>query len=75
MSKGTTKRMTKLSPKELARLTCLDCGVNVVTSGDWYLAKPEIWKDELGLGWYDNRFRPGYVPVSDDPIIPRGLIR
>jgi len=42
-----------LPPEVLARFVCLDCGVNVVESGDWYMARPEIW-DGLGLGWHDN---------------------
>jgi hypothetical protein len=33
---------------------CNDCGVDVLAIGDWYLATPEIWKQQLGLGWNDN---------------------
>jgi hypothetical protein len=33
---------------------CNDCGIDVLAIGDWYLAHPRIWKDELGLGWDDN---------------------
>src|SRR5262245_29613061 len=33
---------------------CNDCSVNVLEIGDWYLARPEIWENELGLGWGDN---------------------
>jgi hypothetical protein len=32
---------------------CNDCGVDVLASGDWYMADPKLWK-RLGLGWKDN---------------------
>jgi hypothetical protein len=32
---------------------CNDCGIDVLASGDWYMATPEVWKG-LGLGWDDN---------------------
>jgi len=44
----------RLSKKELARYRCNDCAVNVVEIGEFYMLNPEIWKDELGLGWSDN---------------------
>jgi hypothetical protein len=43
-----------ISAKELARPCCNDCGVNVITSGEYYMLKPAIWEEELGLGWTDN---------------------
>lgn len=46
--------MSKLSKKELARYRCNDCSDNVVTIGEFYMLHPEIWKDQLGLGWDDN---------------------
>jgi hypothetical protein len=46
--------MSKLSKEKLAHFRCNDCGVNVVEIGDWYMATPEIWKEQLGLGWNDN---------------------
>jgi hypothetical protein len=52
-SKNGRQKPNKLSAKALARFRCLDCGVNVVTSGDWYMATSEIW-EKLGLGWEDN---------------------
>jgi hypothetical protein len=48
------KKLTKLSPKELARYKCNDCGVNVVTIGEFYMLTPNIWERQLGLGWDDN---------------------
>jgi hypothetical protein len=33
---------------------CNDCGVDVLASGDWYMATPELWERRLGLGWNDN---------------------
>ena len=41
-----TKPVT-LSRKELARYRCNDCGVNVVTAGDFYMLQPKIWEDQL----------------------------
>jgi hypothetical protein len=46
--------MSKLSKEKLAHFRCNDCGVNVVEIGDWYMATPEIWKEQLSLGWNDN---------------------
>ncbi len=46
--------MSKLSKQVLARYRCNDCGVNVVEIGDWYMATPKIWRQQLGLGWDDN---------------------
>jgi hypothetical protein len=48
------KKTVRLPPKELARFRCNDCGVNVVTAGEFYMLKDEIWEDHLGLGWNDN---------------------
>jgi hypothetical protein len=33
---------------------CNDCGVDVLGIGEWYMAKPELWERQLGLGWSDN---------------------
>jgi hypothetical protein len=46
--------MTTLSKKALAHYRCNDCSVNVVTAGEFYMLHPEIWEDQLGLGWDDN---------------------
>jgi hypothetical protein len=43
-----------LPPQDLERLTCSDCNVNVLEIGEYYMAHPKIWDDELGLGWKDN---------------------
>ena len=48
------KKTVRLPPKELARFRCNDCGVNVVTAGEFYMLNDEIWEDQLGLGWDDN---------------------
>ena len=40
--------------KKLPKFPCNDCGIDVLAIGDWYLAHPKIWKEELGLGWDDN---------------------
>jgi hypothetical protein len=33
---------------------CNDCGVDVLTAGEWYMASPDIWQQQLGLSWSDN---------------------
>ena len=33
---------------------CIDCGVDVLQIGDWYMALPDLWEDKLGLTWDDN---------------------
>jgi hypothetical protein len=33
---------------------CNDCGVDVLKTGDWYLAHPKAWEDQLGLSCNDN---------------------
>ena len=42
------------SAEELARLKCLDCGVNVIEVGDYCMLHPALWTDQLHLGWDDN---------------------
>lgn len=36
------------------RFACNDCGVNVLTSGEFYMCTAKIWEEQLGLGWRDN---------------------
>jgi hypothetical protein len=49
------KRRRQPLPKDQRdRYTCNDCGVNVLTSGEFYMLHPEIWQGQLGLGWSDN---------------------
>ena len=33
---------------------CNDCGVDVLRTGNWYMATPELWEKKFGLGWNDN---------------------
>jgi hypothetical protein len=33
---------------------CNDCGVDCVKIGEYYMAGPELWTDQLGLGFDDN---------------------
>ena len=33
---------------------CNDCGVDVLRTGNWYMATPDLWEKKLGLGWNDN---------------------
>ncbi|WP_161853822.1 hypothetical protein [Bradyrhizobium sp. CCBAU 051011] len=44
----------ELSAAEIARVVCLDCGVNVIEIGDYCMLSPKVWRDQLGLGWDDN---------------------
>ena len=48
------KKTVRLPAKVLARYRCNDCGVNVVTAGEFYMLHLSIWEDQLGLGWNDN---------------------
>jgi hypothetical protein len=36
------------------RYRCIDCGVNVVAIGEFYMLKSALWEDQLGLGLSDN---------------------
>jgi hypothetical protein len=54
MTKRKVKAAVELTPEELARYACNDCGANVVTAGEFYMLRNEIWEDQLGLGWSDN---------------------
>jgi hypothetical protein len=47
------RAVVKLPPEVHARFKCIDCSVNILDVGDWYMADPEIWNG-LGLGWTDN---------------------
>jgi hypothetical protein len=44
----------KFSLEEIARHKCLDCGVNVIETGDYCMVRNEIWRDTFGLDWEDN---------------------
>jgi len=35
------------------RMNCVDCGINVVAVGDYYMVNKTVW-DRLGLMWTDN---------------------
>jgi hypothetical protein len=48
------QRDYQFSPDDIARHTCLDCGVNVIEVGDYCMVQEEIWRDTLALGWDDN---------------------
>jgi hypothetical protein len=53
-TKRKSKAATELSSEELAHYGCSDCGVNVVTIGEFYMLNPDIWGGQLQLGWDDN---------------------
>jgi hypothetical protein len=38
----------------MRKFLCNDCGVDVLVSGDWYMATAKVWEKQLGLGWNDN---------------------
>jgi hypothetical protein len=58
------------------RYECKDCGVDVLATGDWYMATPDLWGRQLGLGRDDNlclaclerRLGRPVVPLAD--IVP-----
>jgi hypothetical protein len=43
-----------LSKRAISRMKCIDCGMNTVEAGDWYMCPHEIWIGELGLGKADK---------------------
>jgi hypothetical protein len=44
-----------LSAEDLAQYACNDCGVNIVTAGEYgYMLQPQIWNEQLGLAYSDN---------------------
>jgi hypothetical protein len=43
-SRTKQKKEVNLSRRQLARYKCNDCPVNVVTAGEFYILKPEIWE-------------------------------
>jgi hypothetical protein len=55
---------------------CNDCGVDVLKIGDWYLAHPKVWEDQLGLSCNDNLCigcldkRLGREAICPDDITP-----
>jgi hypothetical protein len=51
---GRKRERAEAELADLAQYQCNDCGVNVVTAGEFYMLKPQIWEDELGLSWDDN---------------------
>jgi hypothetical protein len=71
----------RLSPEEIARYRCLDCGRNVIEIGDFCMLKPEIWEDELRLNASDNlcirciearlgrKLRPGLLSFCSTPTV------
>jgi hypothetical protein len=44
---------TKQTPDARRTYECKDCGRDVLQTGDWYMASPELWEG-LKLGWEDN---------------------
>jgi hypothetical protein len=47
-------RANTLSRKQQARCICNDCGVNVIEIGEYFMLNLDIWKNQLGLGAWDN---------------------
>jgi hypothetical protein len=37
---------------------CNDCGIDVLEVGDWFMATPKIWEEQLGLVYEDNLCLP-----------------
>jgi hypothetical protein len=44
----------KLSERDIARCTCIGCGTNVITQGDYCMLSDSIWNQQLKLSWDDN---------------------
>jgi hypothetical protein len=43
-----------LSKKSISSCKCVDCGLNVIEAGDWYVCSHELWIGELDLRRDDN---------------------
>jgi hypothetical protein len=50
---ATSLHHYKMSPGEIDRHRCLDCGVNVILVGDYCPLKPEL-SHQMGLGSSDD---------------------
>ena len=53
-TKAKTKRRQPLPAAVRDKYKCNDCGVNVLTTGEFYMLDQDIWEKDLGLGWNDN---------------------
>jgi hypothetical protein len=70
-----------LTQKSIAKAKCLDCGVNVIEAGDWYMCDHSLWIGELDLGRRDNlcfdcleeRLDRPLRPYKDVHLAPRSV--
>jgi hypothetical protein len=53
-TKAKTKCRQPLPAAVRDEYKCNDCGVNVLVTGEFCMVHPDIWEDQLGLGWDDN---------------------
>jgi hypothetical protein len=54
-TRAKTKRRRQPLPAAVRdKYKCNDCGVNVLTTGEFYMLDQDIWEKDLGLGWNDN---------------------
>jgi len=56
-------------------MNCIDCGINVVAVGDYYMVNADVWQ-RLGLSWLDNLCIPclerrcGHEFIGSEEIAP-----
>ena len=70
-----------LSKRAIASMKCVDCGVNVVEAGDWYMCDHALWIGELNLRINDNlcfdcledRLERPIRPYKDVHLAPRSV--
>jgi hypothetical protein len=51
---STNPLVYRASRRDIARHTCIDCGVNVIKIGDYCMISPDIWERKFHLEWRDN---------------------
>jgi hypothetical protein len=70
-----------LTKNSIRRMKCIDCAVNVVEAGDWYMCEHELWFGELALDIKDNlcfdcledRLERPLRPFKDGHLAPRSV--
>jgi hypothetical protein len=70
-----------LSKRAISKFKCIDCGVNTVEAGDWYMCDNELWLGELGLSISDNlcfdcleeRLERPLRPYKDVHLAPKSV--
>jgi hypothetical protein len=78
---GMECRPYVFSKRAVSKFKCIDCKVNVLEAGDWYMCDHELWLGELGLLLSDNlcfdcleeRLERPLRPYKDVHLAPRSV--